>query len=65
MRALGTSTCHIHWSANTPIEAGYDIRTVHELLGYKDVSTTMISTHLFNRSGCRVKSPADLLEAMC
>ncbi len=42
-------------------EDGYDIRTVQELLGYRDVSTTMISTHILNRGGRGVCSPADRL----
>jgi site-specific recombinase XerD len=41
------------------VEAGYDVRTVQELLGHKDVKTTMIHTHVLNRDGLGVRSPGD------
>jgi len=41
------------------LEDGYDIRTVEELLGHNEVSTTMIYTHVLNRGGKGVGSPAD------
>ena len=41
------------------LEDGYDIRTVQELLGHKDVTTTMISTHVLNRGPAAIRGPAD------
>ena len=63
IRLTKTANCHTlrHSFATHLLDDGYDIRTLQELLGHRDVKTTMIYTHVLNRAGKGVYRPMDRL----